>query len=263
MLDAVELPEDLTGPVFGGIVPHAGWMFSGSLACKTLSAVTIGREVSTFVLLGADHTGQVSRGEVYDSGVWKTPLGDAQIDGELAAEILSADDVLRPNPSAHDMEHSLEVQVPLIQVLAPEARIVPIAVPPATLAVDIGKAVGRAVKARAGEVAIVGSTDLSHHGGHFPAPGGRGPQGEQYARREDERMIELMEKMDAESVVPEAQQHHNACGAGAIAATIAACRALGASKGRLLEYTNSYQVVQKMYGGSDDTTVGYASVVFV
>lgn len=263
MLDAVELPEDLTAPVYGGIVPHAGWMFSGSLACKTLSAVTLGREVSTFVLLGADHTGQVSQGEVYDSGVWKTPLGDVRIDDELAAEILSAADLLRPNPSAHDMEHSLEVQVPLIQVLAPEARIVPIAIPPAALAADIGKAIGRAVKGRAAEVAIIGSTDLSHHGGHFPAPGGRGEQGEQYARTQDQRMIGLMEKMDAEAVVVEAQQHQNACGAGAIAATIAACRALGAQEGRLLEYTNSYRIVKKMYGGNDDTTVGYASVVFV
>jgi hypothetical protein len=79
----------------------------------------------------------------------------------------------------------------------------------------------------------------------------------------DRRMIELMEKLSAEKVVAEAESRGNACGAGAVAATIAACRELGATRGVCLEYTNSFQVVHAAYPDDpDDTTVGYASVVF-
>ena len=227
------------------------------------------------MLFGADHAGVVRKGEVYDSGVWQTPLGEVAVDADLARAVLAAGDCCRANPDAHAGEHSLEVQVPILQVLQPDVRILPIAVPPTDLAVEIGQAVGRAIAqftgaagagggaAAAGEVCIVGSTDLSHHAGHFPAPGGRGEVGERWARANDRRMIDLMEAMKADAVIAEAHERMNACGAGAIAATIAACNALGATKGRLLEYTNSYAIVHKKYPYElDDTTVGYASVVF-
>jgi len=155
------------------------------------------------------------------------------------------------------------VQVPLLQVLAPEVKIVPIAVPPIDLAVEIGRTVAEAIGERAQEVCIVGSTDLSHHGGHFPAPGGRGEVGEKWTRANDRRMLDLIEAMNAEAIVPEAHERMNACGAGAIAAAVAACKGLGAKKGICLEYTNSYTVVHQKYPYElDDTTVGYASVVF-
>ena len=76
-------------------------------------------------------------------------------------------------------------------------------------------------------------------------------------------MLELIRRMAAEEIVPEADLHGNACGAGAIAAAIAACHELGATIGHCIEYTNSYRVIREMYPGEqDDTTVGYASVVF-
>ena len=76
-------------------------------------------------------------------------------------------------------------------------------------------------------------------------------------------MLDLVEAMDAEAIVPEATQHHNACGAGAVAATVAACKALGARRGVCLEYDNSYTITHRKYPWElDDTTVGYAAVVF-
>lgn len=276
LLSDADLPADLPAPLYGGIVPHAGWTYSGIVAARTLKALAAGTaaappagggaagEIETFVLFGADHTGLVSKGELFDSGVWRTPLGDAAIDEQLAKAVLAAGDCVRPNAPAHAREHSLEVQVPLLQVLAPHARLLPIAVPPTDLALDVGRAVASAVQSSGRRVVIVGSSDLSHHGGgRFPAPGGRGEAGEKYTTGNDGRMLALMAALDAEAVIAEADERMNACGAGAIAATLAAVRAMGARRGLCLEYTNSYRVTHAKYPSElDDTTVGYASVVF-
>jgi hypothetical protein len=263
LLDAAQVPDDLPDRLYGGLVPHAGWMFSGPVAALTIKALTRAAAPEVFVLLGADHVGTVQMGEVYDAGAWQTPLGEVAVAEEVAAAIIQAGDALRANPAAHAMEHSLEVQVPLIQVAATAARIVPIAVPASPLAVEIGQAVGRALAESFPAATILGSTDLTHHGGHFPAPGGHGKQGEQWARHNDRRMLDLIESLDAERIVPEAHSRANACGAGAIAATVAACKARGATRGRCLHYTNSYEIVHSMHPNDpDDTTVGYAAVVF-
>lgn len=265
MLDGATVPDDLPSPRYGGIVPHAGWAFSGVLACQTFKALAETRDVSTFVLFGADHTGTAAQGELFDAGAWQTPLGEVPVDEELASEILDASGSIRPNPSVHAHEHSLEVQVPIIQVLCPNAKILPLAAAPGDIAVHVGREVAQVLAERAEhDVTVVGSTDLTHHGGHFPAPGGRGEVGEEWTARNDARMIELMEKLDTDAVIPEASEHRNACGSGAIAATLAACRELGASEGRLLEYTNSFRIMRRLAPErSDDTTVGYASMVFV
>ena len=263
LIESASLPADLPADICGGLVPHAGWVFSGRLAAMTLRALGGRGAPPALVLLGADHFGTVRQGEVYAAGAWRTPLGEAAVDEELAAALLAAGDCLHDNPDAHGMEHSIEVQIPLVQALWPEARIVPVAVPPTDLAVEIGRTIGATLTQCCPAARVVGSTDLTHHGGHFGNPGGRGPEGVAWSVANDRRMLDLIEAMDAEAVVGEARAHANACGAGAIAATVAACREMGATRGICLEYTNSYEVVHQMHPDDpDDTTVGYASVVF-
>jgi MEMO1 family protein len=264
LLAGAKVPDSLPPRLYGGVVPHAGWVYSGRLAALTFKALAASSSPKTFVLFGADHTGAVKLGEVYASGAWLTPLGEVPIDEQLAQAVLAAGgSCCRANADAHVHEHSIEVQIPLLQVVAPEARILPIGVAPSPMATDIARAVAEAIGDRADEVAIVASTDLSHHGGHFPAPGGRGEIGEQWARENDRRVIDLAEAMDAESILPETCRHMNACGPGALAAAIAACKALGATKGICLDYTNSYVITHEQYPHElDDTTVGYASIVF-
>jgi len=265
LLASVELPGDLPARRFGGLVPHAGWVYSGRLAAMTFKALLAGGDVETVVLFGADHTGAVRMGEVWADGAWQTPLGQAAVDEGLAAALLAGCELLRANPAAHAHEHSLEVQAPILQTLAPAAKIVPIAVPPTEQAVAIGQAVGRTLASQAaGRACVVGSTDLTHHGGHFGHSGGHGEKSESFARANDRRMLDLIEAMNAAAVVPEAMRRHNACGAGAIAAAIAATHEMGASAGRVLAYTNSYEIVHEQAPHDlDDTTVGYASVIFV
>lgn len=268
------LPEDLPADCPGGLLPHAGWVYSGAVAALTIKALLAPRgealplggdaAAPTVVLFGADHTGQASGGHLWADGAWDSPLGAVKVDTDLADELLAVHPLLQADPKPHRQEHSLEVQVPLLAWAAPQVRIVPIAMAPTRQAHDIGRAVGEAL-ARGNHpgVFVIGSTDLTHHGGHFGSPGGSGAQSEAFATENDERMLEHIRAMQAEAIVPEARERGNACGPGAIAATIAACKALGASTGRVLEYTNSYRITHRdQPNNPDDTTVGYASVVF-
>ena len=264
LIDSVILPQDLPSKLYGGLVPHAGWMYSGPVAATTIAALGQSAEkIESIILLGADHVGKAQYAEVYDSGTWRTPLGDVLIDSEIASALIETNELFSANPAAHEREHSLEVQIPLIQTVLPNVRIVPISVAPTDKAVDIGRHIGHTLAEHFPNVPIIGSTDLTHHGGHFPTPGGHGQIGVQWSRDNDKRMLDLIEAMNEESIIAEANLRANACGAGPIAATVSACRILGASKGLILEYTNSYEVIHRMYPDDpDDTTVGYASVVF-
>jgi len=265
LVESASLPENIPGKLFGGLVPHAGWSFSGSIAAVTFQALLGGdREVGTMIIFGADHTGSVDIGEVYDSGAWETPVRTMVIDQELASGLIDSSELLRANPSAHSMEHSIEVQLPLLAAINPELKIVPIAMPLRQLSVEAGLAVGELLRnSDRSDVLIAGSSDLTHHGGHFGNPGGHGPDSEKYAAQNDRRIINLIEQLRAEEIIPEVRERNNACGAGAIAATISAVRAMGATSGTLLAYTNSYRLTHERFPQErDDTTVGYASVIF-
>jgi AmmeMemoRadiSam system protein B len=238
LLEAARVPTDLPQGRPGGLVPHAGWVYSGALAALTIKALHEETPLTSVVLFTADHWGAAGVGEVFDSGCWRTPLGDVPIDEALARAILAGDaggGTFAANCRAHAREHSGEVQVPLLQVLCPGVKIVPIAVPPTPLAMTIGRAVGALLAREFPGTRVLGSTDLTHHGGgRFPAPGGRGQAGAAWSAANDKRMLDVIAALDAPGVIEEARRHANACGAGAIAAAIAAGGELGAAAGRLL-----------------------------
>ena len=144
----------------------------------------------------------------------------------------------------------------------PDSKFLPILVPPVETAVEIGDAVAGTVAAYGSNAVFVGSTDLTHYGpGYGMTSHGQGPEGIAWAKEvNDRRMIDLMVNLEADGVVPEASEHGNACGAGAIAATIAAVKHLGATRGVLLAHTSSAEVMRSP--GAQDA-VGYAGVVFV
>jgi len=248
--------------IVAGLAPHAGWVFSGAIAAKVFAAIQTQGSPETFVLLSAMHGWGASRPSVYARGRWATPLGEVNVDEELASAILEAGDGLLVNaPEAHSGEHSAEVQVPFIQHLFPEARILPILIPPDENAARTGDIIGQAVGAAQRPVAIVGTTDLTHYGRTYYgfAPAGAGERALKWARANDERVINLILEMQAEKIVAETSAHRNACGGGAVAGTVAAARTLGAEKGYLLEHTTSYDVMPQ---GEATDFVGYAAIVF-
>jgi len=266
----MDIPEDFPGvpdhPV-AGIVPHAGWAFSGQTALMVMKAIESCRRPGTFVLFGAAHR-PVTGNPLFASGVWRTPLGEVPVNGRLADEILSRGqraDLVEADPSAHESEHSLEVQLPLIQYLFPDAQIVPMIVPGDGKAVALGRLAGEVIRDRQADAVCIGSSDLTHYGASYGfTPKGMGEAAIRWVRDEnDRRMLTLMENLEAEQVVPEARTHMNACGAGAIAATLAAARVLGATRGHVVRYTTSFDVMREKTGREDaSAAVGYPGVVF-
>ena len=263
LLRAAALPAELPGQPCGGLVPHAGWVFSGRTAAVTFKALARAGRLGRVILFGADHWGTADGAAVFDRGSWLTPLGEVPVDEELAAALLQAVPGLRADPKAHEREHSIEVQLPLMQMLSPDLRVVPINISPTHQAAKLGQEVGQLVQRDFPEVSVVGSTDLTHYGPSYGfSPGGHGTAGLEWARDNDQRLLELVQAMQAEQVIDEAAARNNACGAGAIAATITASAALGATAGVCLEYTSSAEVMEKVYSTRADDCVGYAAVVF-
>lgn len=255
------VPEsvDVPAAVAAGIVPHAGWMFSGATAGKVYRAIRQTGQPQTFVVFGAVHVPGVAKASIWSKGRWITPLGPIEIDESLAEAIVkNSDGWVEDNAEPHRLEHSIEVQIPFIQHLFPRARLVPIMVSSFPNAHKIGECLASVAGE---EIAVVGSTDLTHYGTRFGfTPKGTGNEALKWAKETNDRqMIDLILDVQPEKVFEEARNNHNACGEGAIAATLGYARTIGKTKGTLLEYTTSWDVYPER---KLDTFVGYAGVVF-
>ncbi|MDO8301599.1 MAG: AmmeMemoRadiSam system protein B [Sedimentisphaerales bacterium] len=261
-------PGQLPDTIVAGIVPHAGWMFSGDVAAMVFNAIrTVHRQVDTFIIFGAAHYPCGSNAAVYGKGIWQTPLGEIAIDEKVAATIVASCPCAKQNQEAHRFEHSIEVQVPFVQYLFPEAKIVPIMVPPMECAVEFGDEVGEVIisKLNGGKkIVCIGSTDLTHYGPRYGFdPMGTGDAAIKWAKEvNDRQFIDYALAMNAEKILHTAEKNQNACGAGAAAATIAAAKKLGKTKGLLLAHTNSNEVMQKKFERSSKEGVGYAGIIF-
>jgi len=262
---AVNVDEhDLPRIIVGGIVPHAGWMCSGMVAGKVFRAIAMRGEVETFVLYGAVHRYGVNRPSVYPSGVWETPLGQVAIDERLASEVLLNSNLFRGDPDAHQLEHSIEVEVPFIQRLFPQAKILPVMTPPTLCAEEAGQIVGETIVRTGIKAVCIGSTDFTHYGPSYRfTPHGCGREGLRWAKDvNDHGLLERIERMDPDSAIEYAEHAQAACGSGAIAASIASAVAMGANKVKVLEHTTSFEVLGSRFGDRSDDSVGYAGIVF-
>jgi len=264
-LDARTLSEPLPETIVAGIVPHAGWTFSGSLAALVFSAIKQQHEkVHTFVIFGAAHGYFGQSPAVYDRGSWITPLGEVAIDEELADAVLSAGPVVS-DAGAHRAEHSIEVQVPFMQYLFPGAKILPIIVPPREQAVALGTSVGNVINEdEHKKIVCIGSTDLTHYGPRYGfTPMGVSADALKWADSvNDKKFIDLALKLEPERLLADAAENCNACGAGAAAAAIAAAKQIGKTEGLLLVHANSNEVMLRKMGTASADSVGYAAIVF-
>jgi hypothetical protein len=255
-------PPDVPNTLYGGIVPHAGWIFSGATAAKVFKSIEEKANPETFLIFGAVHVWGLGRkASLFERGGWETPCGTIPIDEELAQMILEkAPDAVQADQRSHHEEHSIEVQIPFIQYLFPEAKIVPIMVNPSKEAVRLGRKIGKLLLEQKKQVCVIGSTDLTHYGPRFDfTPYGVGDESLEPMKENDRTLIGLALGMKAAEVIREAELHRNACGAGAIAATVAATQALGAERGYLLEHTTSQDVMPDRLASD---FVGYAGIVF-
>jgi AmmeMemoRadiSam system protein B len=264
-IDAIASNQLLPETIVAGIVPHAGWTFSGSLAAMVFSAIRQQHEkVHTFIIFGAAHSYYGTVPAVYDRGFWETPLGQVPVDEELADEVLEAGPC-RSDCSAHRNEHSIEVQVPFIQYLFAGAKILPILVPPTEEAITLGENIGEIISRNVNKkIVCIGSTDLTHYGPRYGfTPMGVGSKALQWADSvNDKKFIDSALKLEPKVLLATAAENCNACGPGASAATIAAAKKLGSKKGLLLAHTNSNEVMQSKMGTSSADSVGYAAIIF-
>lgn len=257
-------PGSLPDAIVAAIVPHAGWTFSGAVAALAFGAIhRCGRAVETFVICGTAHSYFGAEPADDDSDAWECPLGNVAVDQSLRERLVKRG-VVRIDRGAHRREHSIEVQVPFVAHLFPQAKILPLTVPPTRAALSLGAALAEAMAEGGGSIVCIGSTDLTHYGPRYGfTPMGTGAEGLRWAREVNDRaFIDLALELESERLLTTAIENGNACGPGAAAAVVAAARGLGVQRGRLLAHTDSNEVMRRRMGFSNRDSVGYAAIVF-
>jgi AmmeMemoRadiSam system protein B len=241
-LSAVPSPE-LPGRLVGLISPHAGLRYSGPVAAFGY-ALLRGRRVGTVVLVGPSHRMAFRGSAAFARGSFETPLGRIPIDEGLAASLTASGQWVSDDAEPHLQEHSLELQLPFLQHLVPELRIVPVVMGEQTRKSVEGLAAALEAAATGHDVLLVASSDLSHFN---PAPVAHSLDAEVIGDVERYAPEELMARLEA--------QPDHACGGGPIVAVMKAARALGANRAAVLRYGDSGDVGER----DKSQVVGYLS----
>ncbi len=228
------------------ILPHAGYIYSGPVAGETISQVEIKK---TAIILGPNHTGYGSSFGIITDGAWDTPLGQVQIDKELAREILSGSRFLQEDTLSHLYEHSVEVEIPFLQYFKKSCKIVPIVAAVADLNTyrQIGKEIAAAVKkmGREKEVLIIASSDMTHY------------ESQEQAKAKDLEAIDAILKLDEELLLKKIKaQDISMCGFAPVIIMLSGIKELGAKAGRLVKYQTSGEVTKDY-----SSVVGYAGII--
>jgi AmmeMemoRadiSam system protein B len=219
--------HELSGRVVALVSPHAGLRYSGAVAAEAY-ALLRGRRGLTAVLVGPSHRVAFEGVSVYDRGAFETPLGLARVAEDVAADLLRAHPSITADPWPHREEHSLEMQLPFLQRVVPDARIVPVLLgTQARAEVDVlAAALSSAVAGK--DTVLIASTDLSHY---HPAP---------RASELDAFVTGCVARLDADALQDRLEVYRgHACGGGALVAVMKAARTLRATRGQVLRYADS------------------------
>ncbi len=228
------------------VSPHAGYIYSGSVAGAVFSSVRLPRR---FIILGPNHTGMGARLALAPAGEWLTPLGPVAIDPDLNRQLLENNPHLQEDNAAHVREHSLEVQLPFLQALIPEFRFAAICVGTADYEVleALGRVIAGVIRDSKEPILVVASSDMNHF---EPAT---------VASEKDHLAIAKMQALDPlglHTVVCE--KDISMCGFAPAVSALTAARELGATEGKLIRYANSGDV-----SGDYHSVVGYAGLAIV
>ncbi len=240
----------------GGIVPHAGWFFSGSIACNVIRSLRDEQSPDVIVIFGM-HLHPSSPCYMLQEGEWETPLGNLTISKDLAAGLREQFD-FDTESDAFFHDNTIELQLPFIKYFFEDAYILPLGISPSERAIDIGKGVVETANRLGLKIKVIGSTDLTHYGPNYGfMPEGLGPTAEEWVRSQNDRkMIEAILFLQPADVLREAGAHQNACCSGAVAAAMAAASALGAESGEKIAYATSSDK------NPGESFVGYVGIVF-
>lgn len=227
------------------LVPHAGYLYSGHVAGAVYARMVIPKKI---VILGVRHRPPGEKAAILSSGEWRTPLGDARIDRTLAEALRAACPLLREDSVAHSTEHSLEVQIPFLQILEPEFTFVPIALGTVRFEelIAVGEAIGNVLASSSDEILLLTTSDLNHY------------ESEITTRQKDHRAMDRILALDGPGLYDTCRNEAiSMCGLGPTVAMLTALRSFGATQPELVRYATSGDV-----SGDLKAVVGYAGMLF-
>lgn len=228
------------------LVPHAGYVYSGHVAGAVFSKILFPRKI---LILGVRHFPRGENAAILSSGAWRTPLGDAPVDPKLAELVRMTCPLLREDQLAHRDEHSLEVQLPFLQVLSPDFSFVPIALGALRFEalVEIGQAIATAVTASPEEFLLVTTSDLNHY------------EDDALTRKKDRLALERLLSLDPRGLYDVCREERiSMCGLGPAVAMLTALNVLNVQKAELVRYGTSADV-----SGDASSAVGYAGLIYL
>ena len=234
----------INGRVTGLIVPHAGYVYSGQVAAYAYKIIK-GESFDAVIVLGPSHRTFFHGVSIYEKGGYETPLGVVPVDTALVNDIMAQSEIISFMPEAHSQEHSLEIQLPFLQVALGEFSFVPLVMGEqgSQVCEILAESIFRAVGNR--KILIVGSSDLSHFHSYNKAV------------KLDSVALKHIEKMDGRGFLEDLENNAcEACGGGPAIVTMIVSEKLGSDKVKLLKYANSGDVT-----GDTRSVVGYASAV--
>jgi len=254
--DSIPCPSHEKEPI-GGIVPHAGWYFSGRIAYNVIKCLNNDSTPDTIVIFGR-HLHPGSNNFIMEEGLWATPFGNLEIDHDIAEKLTSEFRFTVETDLRYEQDNTIELQLPFIKYLFSDVKIVPIGVPPTVASLKIGERVAEIAADMGRKIIVLGSTDLTHYGYNYGyTPKGVGKEAVDWVKNEnDKRIIDLMLEMDTEEIIRESLINSNACCSGAAATAIAAMKKMGAIKGEKIIYSTSYDI------RPDNSFVGYVGAVY-
>ncbi|OQY00561.1 MAG: AmmeMemoRadiSam system protein B [Desulfobacteraceae bacterium 4572_130] len=246
----------LKGNFKGSIVPHAGWYFSGSIASRTIAAMQ-SEKIDTVIIFGI-HMRPDSKPCIMIGDAWNTPFGNLKINKDFAHFIAEKENLKKETCFSFPIENTIELQLPFIKFFFPEVSIVPIGVPPASIAVNIGESTVKVAKKFGINIILIGSTDLTHYGPDFGfIPKGLGEKAYNWVKQEnDKKAVNAILEMNPLKIIEQSFENHNLCCSGAVAATVAGAKKMNAVKGIKLDYGSSYEKK------SENSFVGYTGILF-
>lgn len=228
----------------GVIMPHAGYIYSGSVAGLTISKVAIKK---TVVILGTNHTGKGEPFSIMTKGSWATPIGEVKIDTEIAESILKESSLLREDMAAHLYEHSIEVIVPFLKYLKKDVTIVPIVISNGDIQEyqRFGKELADGFRKVGRPALFIASTDFTHY------------EPKEAAEEKDRLAIDAISVLDEASLFDTVRKRNiSMCGVAPTCVLINACKNLGAKKAGLVKYKTSGDI-----SGDYTSVVGYGGLV--
>ena len=230
----------------GLISPHAGYLYSGPVASHGFYRLARDGKPDTIIILGPNHRGYGEEISIISSGKWSTPLGELEINEDLAKNILNHSKIIKEDNKAHQYEHSIEVQIPFIQyIFGNNINIVPISMARQDIETNIRVAGAISSSVKDKDIVIIASSDFTHY------------KSKEYAKNIDYQAIEAILKFNPQKLYDLIyDQQLTMCGPGPITTMLIVCKALGANKAELLKYATSGDIT-----GMNEEVVGYASII--